>query len=175
MWSWLFSHPEETQEDDELARALAMSLGNSASDTKEDVAIENSQHIEEEMIQPPPVEDLLSICTKLLQMKESIAFPLRDLLVMLCSQNDGQYRSNVIMYIIEQVKLCNSDSGNGNMLYAFFHVLALIFQEDAVAPEVASKAGVVKVATDLLSHWVSSSCDGEFPNSEVGNSSFSGY
>ncbi|CAL5383970.1 unnamed protein product [Camellia sinensis] len=162
---WLFSHPEETQEDDELARALAMSLGNSASDTKEDVAIENSQQIEEEIIQPPPVEDLLSICTKLLQMKESIAFPLRDLLVMLCSQNDGQYRSNVVMYIIEQVKLCNSDSGNGNMLHALFHVLALIFHEDAVAREVASKAGVVKVATDLLSHWVSSSCDTE--NSQI--------
>ncbi|GFS44094.1 similar to LOW protein: E3 ubiquitin ligase-like protein [Actinidia rufa] len=158
---WLFSHPEEAHEDDELARALMMSLGNSGSDTKEDVADENSQPIEGEMVQPPAVEDLLSTCTKLLQMKESLAFPVRDLLVMICSQNDGQYRSNVISYVVEQVKLCNSDSGNGNTLYALFHVLALIFHEDAVAREVASKTGLVKVASDLLSHWVSSSCDME--------------
>ncbi|PSS17338.1 E3 ubiquitin-protein like [Actinidia chinensis var. chinensis] len=146
---------------DELARALMMSLGNSGSDKNEDVADENSQHIEGEMVQPPDVEDLLSTCTKLLQMKESLAFPVRDLLVMICSQNDGQYRSNVISYVVEQVKLCNSDSGNGNTLYALFHVLALIFHEDAVAREVASKTGLVKVASDLLSHWVSSSCDME--------------
>ncbi|XP_028066908.1 E3 ubiquitin-protein ligase UPL2-like isoform X3 [Camellia sinensis] len=158
---WLFSHPEEAQEDDELTRALAMSLGNSGPDTKEDVADEISQHIEEEMVQPPPVDDLLSTCTKLLQMKESLAFPVRDLLVMICSQNNGQYRSNIISYVIEQVKLCDSDSGNGNMLYALFHVLALIFHEDAVAREVASKTGLVKVASDLLSHWVSTSFDKE--------------
>ncbi|KAE9458821.1 hypothetical protein C3L33_09258, partial [Rhododendron williamsianum] len=156
---WLFSHPEETQEDDELARALAMSLGNSGSETKEDVADENSQHIEGEMVQPPPVEDLLSTCTKLLQMKESLAFPVRDLLVMICSQNEGQCRSNVISYVVEQVKL--SESGNGNMLYALFHVLALIFHEDAAAREVASKTGVVKVASDLLSDWVSNSSEGD--------------
>nr|VDC59836.1 unnamed protein product [Brassica rapa] len=40
---WLFSHPEEIQEDDELARALAMSLGNSESDTKENVVDETSR------------------------------------------------------------------------------------------------------------------------------------
>ncbi|XP_059637615.1 E3 ubiquitin-protein ligase UPL2-like [Cornus florida] len=160
---WLFSHPEETQEDDELARALAMSLGNSGPDTKEEVVNENNQCIEEETVQLPPVDDLLLTCTKLLQMKESLAFPVRDLLVMICSQNDGQYRSNVFSFLIEQVKLCSLifDSGNSNMLSAVFHVLALIFHDDAVAREVASKSGLVKVASDLLSHWASSSYDRE--------------
>uniref|UniRef100_A0A5B6ZFI1 HECT-type E3 ubiquitin transferase n=1 Tax=Davidia involucrata TaxID=16924 RepID=A0A5B6ZFI1_DAVIN len=160
---WLFSHAEEAQEDDELARALAMSLGNSGPDMKEDVANENSQCIEEEMVQLPPVDDLLSTCTKLLQMKESLAFPVRDLLVMICSQNDGQYRCNVISFVVEQVKRCSlmSDSGNSNTLSALFHVLALILHEDAVAREVAAKSGLVKIASDLLSLWDSGLCDGE--------------
>lgn len=35
---WLFSHPEDIPEDDELARALAMSLGNSEPDMKDAAA-----------------------------------------------------------------------------------------------------------------------------------------
>ncbi|KAL5559936.1 hypothetical protein UlMin_036147 [Ulmus minor] len=154
---WLFSHPEEIQEDDELARALAMSLGNSESDTKEAETDDNTQQLEEEMVQLPPVEELLSTCTKLLQMKEPLAFPVRDLLAMLCSQNDGQYRSSIISFIVDQVKDCSltSDGGNSTMLSALFHVLALILEEDAMAREVASKSGLVKVASDLLSQWES--------------------
>ncbi|GAB2221359.1 hypothetical protein Droror1_Dr00012534, partial [Drosera rotundifolia] len=33
---WLFSHPEEVQEEDKLVCALALSLGNSGSDSKGD-------------------------------------------------------------------------------------------------------------------------------------------
>ncbi|KAJ1421330.1 Ubiquitin-associated domain [Sesbania bispinosa] len=91
---WLFSHPEDTQEDDELARALAMSLGNSESDTKDVVENDNAQQLEEEMVQLPPIDELLSTCTKLL-IKEPLAFPVRDLLVMICSQDDGQHRSKL--------------------------------------------------------------------------------
>lgn len=145
---WLFSHPEETQEDDELARALAMSLG---SDKKEDVPDETSQHLEEEMVQLPPIEELLLTCMKLLQMKETLAFPVRDLLVMICSQNDGEYRSKVVSFLVDQLK--HSDSGNTAMLSALFHVLALIFHEDATAREVALKDGLVKLTVELLSHW----------------------
>ncbi|GFZ19397.1 hypothetical protein Acr_28g0001020 [Actinidia rufa] len=72
-----------------FARAVAMSLGDSRSDTKEDVMNENNQNIEEETIQPPFVKDLLLTCSKLLQMKESLAFPIRNLMVIICSQNDG--------------------------------------------------------------------------------------
>ncbi|KAH7524790.1 hypothetical protein FEM48_Zijuj06G0156500 [Ziziphus jujuba var. spinosa] len=156
---WLFSHPEETQEDDELARALAISLGNSESDNKEAGAHDNASQLEEEVVQLPPVEELLSTCTKLLQMKEPLAFPVRDLLAMMCSQNDGQYRPNIITFIVDRVKECSltSDSGSSTTLSALFHVLALILQEDAVAREIASKNGVVKVASDLLSQWESGS------------------
>lgn len=159
---WLFSHPEEVQEDDELARALVMSLGSSVSDTKEDATIDNSQQIEEEVVQLPPVGELLSTCRKLLQMKESLAFPVRDLLLLICSRNDGEYRSNVISFIIDQVKLSSavSDvSGSSNMLASLFHVLALILNEDVAARELASKSGLVKVSSDILSYWISGLCD----------------
>ncbi|KAK7275857.1 hypothetical protein RIF29_16983 [Crotalaria pallida] len=154
---WLFSHPEEIQEDDELARALAMSLGNSESGTKDAVANDNSQQPEEEMVQLPPVDELLSTCTKLL-LKETLAFPVRDLLVMICSQDDGQNRSNVVTFIVDRIKECGlvSSNGNNNMLAALFHVLALILNEDAVSREAASKSGLIKIASDLLSQWDSS-------------------
>ncbi|CAH9121740.1 unnamed protein product [Cuscuta epithymum] len=160
---WLFSHPEEAQEDDELARALAMSLGNTGSDAKDDDAHENSETIEEEIVQPPPMADLLSTCKKLLQMKDSLAFPVRDLLVIICSQNDGENRSSVISFMIEQLKLCTniSDTGNINILANLFHVLALILNEDQATREIAAKNGLVKVTSDILSQWVSSPFDRE--------------
>ncbi|KAG6402643.1 hypothetical protein SASPL_134845 [Salvia splendens] len=155
---WLFSHPEEPQEEDELAQALAMSLGNSTTETKEEDTTEDTQNVEEELVQLPPVDELLLTCKVLLQMKETLAFPVRDLLVMICSQNEGQERPRVISFIIEQVKLCGdiSDSGNQKMLSAFFHVLALILNEDSAARELASKSGLVKVASDLLQLWIHS-------------------
>lgn len=154
---WLFSRPEDTQEDDELARALAMSLGNAESDTKEVIANDSTQQLEEEMVQLPPIEELLSTCTRLLQMKESLAFPVRDLLVMICSQNDGQYRSNVISFLVDRLKDCSSvsESGNGVTLSAIFHVLALILHEDEGSREFATKNGLVAVASDLLFQWCS--------------------
>ncbi|OVA01819.1 Ubiquitin-associated domain/translation elongation factor EF-Ts [Macleaya cordata] len=160
---WLFSHPEEVQEDDELARALAMSLGNSGKSTMEDVENEVIPEQEEETLQLPPVDELLSTCTRLLQVKESLAFPIRDLLVMICSQHDGQYRLKVISFIIDHVKLCSSisDSGSSTVLSALFHVLALVLHEDAVAREVASKNGLVPIASDLLSQWDPSSHGGQ--------------
>ncbi|XP_043711874.1 E3 ubiquitin-protein ligase UPL2-like [Telopea speciosissima] len=160
---WLFSHPEEAQEDDELARALAMSLGNSGTSQKDEVD-GNASNLdqEEEIVQLPPVDDLLMTSTRLLQMKEQLAFPVRDLLVMLCSQNDGQYRSKVISFVIEHVRVCSSilDSGNSCMLSALFHVLALVLHEDTAAQEAAFQNGLIKIASDLLSQWDPSMHDG---------------
>ncbi|KAK8580430.1 hypothetical protein V6N13_143527 [Hibiscus sabdariffa] len=162
---WLFSHPEETPEDDELARALAMSLGNSETDTNVDVTNDSSHKLEEEMAQLPPVEELLSTCTKLLQIKEPLAFPVRDLFVLIGSQNDGQYRSSIITYILDQVRDSSSasDCRNNSRLSALFHLLALILHEDVGAREIASKTGLVKLVTDLLSKWDSSLADKEKP------------
>ncbi|KAI5396635.1 hypothetical protein KIW84_062732 [Lathyrus oleraceus] len=65
---WLFSHPEEVPEDDELARALAMSIGNSESDTKGEVPNSNAhttaQQLEEKIVQFPSIDELLSTYTK---------------------------------------------------------------------------------------------------------------
>lgn len=165
---WLFSHPEEVQEDDELARALAMSLGSSGSSEKEDVVVTaNNPNEEDETAQLPPVDELLLTCTRLLQMKESLAFPVRELLILISSQNDGHCRPKVITHIIDHVKACSSisDASNDTMLSAFFHVLALILHEDAVAREVASKNGLVKIALDLLSQWNPVLCNTQ--NSQV--------
>ncbi|XP_058747804.1 E3 ubiquitin-protein ligase UPL2-like [Vicia villosa] len=158
---WLFSHPEEVPEDDELARALAMSLGSSESDTKDAVPNSNAnataQQLEEEIVQFPSVDELLSTCTKLL-MKEPLAFPVRDLLVMICSQDDGKHRSSVVTFIVDRIKECGIVSSNENyiMLATLFHVLALILNEDPVAREAASKSGLIRIASDLLNQWDSS-------------------
>ncbi|XP_057442422.1 E3 ubiquitin-protein ligase UPL1-like [Lotus japonicus] len=154
---WLFSHPEEAPEDDELARALAMSLGNAESDKKDAVPNDNAQQLEEEKVQLPPVDELLSTCTKLL-MKEPLAFAVRDLLVMICSRNDGQHRSHVVTFIVDRIKECGlvSSNGNYNMLAALFHILALILSEDTAAREAASNSGLIKIASDLLYQWDSS-------------------
>ncbi|CAA0843325.1 E3 ubiquitin-protein ligase UPL1 [Striga hermonthica] len=163
---WLFSHSEETPEDDELARALAMSLGNPGTETKEAVTDEKPEPVEEEFVQLPPVDDLLSTCRRLVQMKETLVFPVRDLLVMISSHNEGHERPHIVSFIIEQVKICSSTYGseNQNTLSAFFHVLALILHEDPASRELASKNGFVKVASDLLQLW---SCSSEQESSQV--------
>ncbi|KAF8079578.1 hypothetical protein N665_1017s0001 [Sinapis alba] len=160
---WLFSHPEEIQEDDELARALAMSLGNSESDTKQNVVDETREQIEAEVVSLPPVEELITTCTKLLQMKEPLAFPVRDLLVLICSENNGEHRSSVISCLLSRIKDCCPvfDDTKNYLLSALLHVLALILHEDAGSREVALKAGIVRLVCNVLSKWDSSCIDKE--------------
>ncbi|KAL0693668.1 hypothetical protein Bca4012_060848 [Brassica carinata] len=142
---WLFSHPEEIQEDDELARALAMSLGNSESDTKQNVVDETREQIEAEVVSLPPVEELITTCTKLLQMKEPLAFPVRDLLVLICSENNGEHRSGVISCLLSRIKDCCPvfDDTKNNLLSALLH------------------AGIVRLVCDVLSEWDSGCIDKE--------------
>ncbi|KAH9603413.1 hypothetical protein KSS87_004335 [Heliosperma pusillum] len=160
---WLFSHPEEVEEHDELARALAMSLGNSEPDSKEDTACENSRQFEVEMAQLPPVDELLSTCIKLLQSKESLAFPVRDLLMTMCSQNDGQYRPSVISFVVDQIKKSNlaADDRNCSTLSALFRVVALMLHEDAASRETCWKNGWLQLVSDLLWQWDVGSLNGE--------------
>lgn len=65
---WLTNHPEEaSQVDDELVWALALSLGNKDSSSTEEMAIEQKVMKEEEdLVQFPPVDEILSTCVKLL-------------------------------------------------------------------------------------------------------------
>ncbi|GLJ53784.1 hypothetical protein SUGI_1147870 [Cryptomeria japonica] len=153
---WLINHPEEaSQEDDELARALALSLGNTDSSSTEEMATDQKvMEEEEDLVQSPPIDEILSTCVKLLQAKDSLAFPLRDLLVILCTRNDGQDRERVILFLVDQLKLCNGSDGRHNSLLSLTsHVLALILHEDNVACQVASQNGLVSVLLDVLSNF----------------------
>ncbi|TVU50517.1 hypothetical protein EJB05_01890 [Eragrostis curvula] len=162
---WLFSHPEEPQEeeDDELARALAMSLGSSDTSAQEEESKPVDLELEEETVQLPPIDEILFSCLRLLQTKETLAFPVRDMLVTISSQNDGQNREKVLTYLIDNLKQCvmATDSQKSTALSALFHVLALILHGDTAAREVASKGGLVKVALDLLSSWELEPREGE--------------
>ncbi|KAG8048577.1 hypothetical protein GUJ93_ZPchr0009g267 [Zizania palustris] len=152
---WLFSHPEEPHEDDELARALAMSLGNSDTSAQEEDEKSNDLELEEETVQLPPIDEVLFSCLRLLQTKETLAFPVRDMLLTMSSHNDGQNRVKVLTYLIDHLKNClmPSDPLKSTALSSLFHVLALILHGDTAAREVASKAGLVKVALNLLCSW----------------------
>ena len=46
---------------------------------------------------------IFSTCIKLLiNAKESLAFPLKEFQLTSCTQNDGQARAKVILYLVEQ-------------------------------------------------------------------------
>ncbi|XP_042436845.1 E3 ubiquitin-protein ligase UPL1-like [Zingiber officinale] len=100
-----------------------------------------------------------------LQANEPLAFPIRDLLVTICSQNNGQHRHKVLSQIIDHVNhsCVSSTTLSENMLSALFHVLALLLHDDVMAREVAYQAGLVKIAMDLLSRWNLDSLDGVEP------------
>ncbi|KAK1275953.1 E3 ubiquitin-protein ligase UPL2 [Acorus gramineus] len=150
---WLCTHPEEPEEEDDLARAVAMSLGDAPKE--DEVASGSDLDLEKETVEPPPVDELLSACSRLLRAKDSLAFPVQGLLAMICAQNDGRCRSTVVTFIIDQLKVCStvSDSRSDSLLSALFHVLALVLHEDAAAREVASTSGLVRIALDFLLVW----------------------
>ncbi|KAJ7561891.1 hypothetical protein O6H91_03G045900 [Diphasiastrum complanatum] len=153
---WLFSHPEEAaQEDDELARALALSLGNSESASKEaDEAGKGKEVlVEEEGPQAPPVEEMLDTCMTLMQTTDSVAFALTDLLVTICNRENGQDRPRVISYLVRQLQRCNWDEAESGYLSTICHIVALILSEDSTAREIGAQNGLVNAALDGLSHF----------------------
>lgn len=89
-------------------------------------------------------------------MKEPLAFLVRDLFVMICSQDDDKHRSTVVTFIVDRIKECSIVSSNENyiMLATLFHVLALILNEDLVAREVSYKSGLIRIASDLLNQRI---------------------
>ena len=100
---WLFTHPNKPlQEDDELAWVLAPLLGSTESSAKEEMATRQKDiDQEEDLVQVPSIEEIFSTCIKLLiNAKESLAFPLKDLSLTSCTQNDGQARAKVILFLV---------------------------------------------------------------------------
>ncbi|XP_068643121.1 E3 ubiquitin-protein ligase UPL1-like isoform X2 [Aristolochia californica] len=150
---WLFSHAEDpVQEDDELARALALSLGNSTEASKED-SIDRTKDVltEERGAEPPPIDDILAASMKLFQSSDSMAFPLTDLLVTLCNRKKGEDRSRVALYLIQQLKLCPSDfSKDTSALCTISHILALLLSEDSNMREIAAQNGIVSASIGIL-------------------------
>ncbi|CAH2033422.1 unnamed protein product [Thlaspi arvense] len=150
---WLVSHPEDhVQEDDELAQALALSLGN-ASDTAKLDDTEKPVDVPEEEADPkePSVDEVIAASVKLFQSDDSMAFPLMDLFVTLCSRNKGEDRPKIVSYLIQQLKLVQLDfSKDTGALTMIPHILALLLSEDDNTREIAAQDGVATVAIDIL-------------------------
>ncbi|XP_062199173.1 E3 ubiquitin-protein ligase UPL1-like isoform X2 [Phragmites australis] len=150
---WLFSHPEEfVQEDVQLAQALALSLGSSVDAPKEDGSNKNDAAIEKEKgVVILPLDNILTVSTKLFCSGDSMAFPLTDLLVTLCNRNKGENRQWVVLYLFEQLKRFPSDSSaDTGTLYSIAHLLALLLSEDSGIRELGAANGVIPHVLDIL-------------------------
>ncbi|KAK9156355.1 hypothetical protein Sjap_003835 [Stephania japonica] len=161
---WLLSHAEDpVQEDDELARALALSLGNSSETSKEDNGDKMKDvSTEERGAELPPLDDILASCMKLFQCSDSMAFALTELLVMLCNRSKGEDRSKVASYLIKQLKVCSCDfSKDNSALSTISHILALLLSEDCTAREIAAENGIVSAVVDILMNFKARSGSGE--------------
>lgn len=153
---WLLTHAEDpVQEDDELARALALSLGNSSETTKAD-SVDKAMDVptEEGQMKVPPVDDVLASSVKLLQSGDTLAFPLMDLLVTLCHRNKGEDRPRVVSYFVQQLKLCSLDfSRDTSPLCMISHIITLVISEDGRTREIAAQNGVVPAVVDILMNF----------------------
>ncbi|KAK6934616.1 HUWE1/Rev1, ubiquitin binding region [Dillenia turbinata] len=161
---WLFSHAEDpVQEDDELARALALSLGSSSDASKVDGPDKLMDMLAEEgQLKAPPVDDILTASMKLFQSSDSMAFPLTELFVTLCNQNKGEDRPKMVSYLIKQLKLCPMEfSKDTSALCIISHILALLLHEDGSSRDIAAKDGIVSAVIDILMNFRSGSESGK--------------
>ncbi|CAA0815395.1 E3 ubiquitin-protein ligase UPL1, partial [Striga hermonthica] len=155
---WLFSHAEDpVQEDDELARALALSLGSSTEAPKVDDVDKSADALNGEgNSKPPPADNVLAVAMKLFEGSDAMAYSLTDLLGTLCSTNKGEERSKVISYIVQQLKLCPLDFSNDSCTLGWIsHTLALLLAEDGITREIAAQSGAAVVVIDILMNFMS--------------------
>ncbi|KAK4767786.1 hypothetical protein SAY87_002927 [Trapa incisa] len=153
---WLISHAEDpVHEDDELARALALSLGSSSETTKPDVTDKPVDGASSGLqAKAPPVDDVLSSLVKLFRNSDVTAFPLTDLLVTLCNRNKGEERHKVLSFLICQLKLCRTDfSSDTSALCTISHIMALVLSDDGSTREIAAQDGIVSVVIDILMNF----------------------
>ncbi|XP_021641769.2 E3 ubiquitin-protein ligase UPL1 isoform X2 [Hevea brasiliensis] len=156
---WLFNHADDpVQEDDELARALALSLGSSSEGSKVDNVDKSIDLLTEEaQMKAPPVDDILAASVKLFQSSDTMAFSLTDLLVTLCNRNKGEDRPKVASYLIQQLKLCPLDfSKDSSALCMISHILALLLFEDGTVREIAAENGIIPATIDILMNFKAS-------------------
>ncbi|EFJ18137.1 ubiquitin-protein ligase, UPL1 [Selaginella moellendorffii] len=151
---WLFTHPEEvTQEEDELARALALSLGNADGEGEAGKATEMTAEEEEIVLQMPDVEKMVNTCINILQMKDAVIFTLTDLLVTISNYSSGRDRPLVVSFLVEQLKRCHAEGADWNRLSTVSHLMALVLTEDTPAREVAAKSGLVGTSLEILASY----------------------
>ncbi|KAK1269560.1 E3 ubiquitin-protein ligase UPL1 [Acorus gramineus] len=133
--NWLFCHPEEClDENEDITKAIALSLENS-------------------LEKAPPVDDILAASMRLFHCSDSIAYPLTDLLVTVCNCNKGENRQRVALYLIQQLKLCQSDfSQEIDKLFSVTYILALLLSEDCGTRDIAAENGIVYAALNTLSN-----------------------
>ena len=152
---WLFSHPEEPpapaaaagNEEDELARALALSMGSIDTEIGEAGAPEPKE--EEPSFEVPAVKDTLSMAVHLLVQSGDIAFSMTDLLVCLCNRKEGQDRKEVVAYLVDQLKTARNEGS----LSTVAHVLALVMHEESNTRVHAAQAGLVDIVLELLAQF----------------------
>ena len=80
---------------------LALLLGITESLPKEEMATrKNDIDQEEDLVRVPSIDEIFSTCIKLLiNPKEFLAFPLKDLSLRSCTQNDGQARAKLYYFL----------------------------------------------------------------------------
>ncbi|WOL17494.1 E3 ubiquitin-protein ligase [Canna indica] len=154
---WLFSHPEEiVQEDVQLAQALALSLGNTFESPKEENNETAINAYLENKREAPSVDDILAVSVKLFKWSDDVVFSLTDLFLALCCRNKGEDCARVVLYLIQQLKLCPSDfSKDTGALCPISHVLALLLYEESSTREVAAENGLISFVLDILSNFKS--------------------
>ncbi|CAL1353898.1 unnamed protein product [Linum trigynum] len=160
---WLFSHADDpVQEEDELARALALSLGSSSEGLKnENVDKSVDAPTEEGLIKTPPVDDILAASVKLFQSNDAMVFSVTDLLATLCNRNKGEDRPKVASYLCEQLKLCPLDfSKDSSALRMISHILALLLHEDGTIRKISAQNGLVSTIINILTDFKSKSLRG---------------
>ncbi|CAN0915763.1 E3 ubiquitin-protein ligase UPL1 [Linum grandiflorum] len=159
---WLFTHAEDpVQEDDELARALALSLGSSSEGSKNDNVDKSVDVLTEVPIKMPSVDDILAASVKLFQSNDAMVFSFIDLLATLCNRNKGEDRPKVASYLCEQLKLCPLEfSKDSSALYMISHILAVILHEDGIMREISAQNGIVCTVINILTDFKAKSSTG---------------
>ncbi|CAM8937305.1 unnamed protein product [Rhodiola kirilowii] len=152
---WLFAHADDpVQEDDELAHALALSLGNSSETSKADNTEKQAEFLTEGVGKIPPVDDVLSTSTKLFLSNDALVFTLADFFVTMSNRNKGEDRPRVLSFLIQQLRLSPPGcSKYKDAICIISHVLALLISEDGNARKIVAENGFTSIAIDILTSF----------------------
>eukprot|EP01087_Luapelamoeba_hula_P018001 TRINITY_DN5737_c0_g1_i6.p1 TRINITY_DN5737_c0_g1~~TRINITY_DN5737_c0_g1_i6.p1 ORF type:complete len:3934 (-),score=815.66 TRINITY_DN5737_c0_g1_i6:63-11864(-) len=153
---WLFSNPPpavETpaeapmSEEDELAQAMAMSLGQSDQEAAS-VPVEEKEvnYAEKYNILR---QGMLDKCLSLLAENEDMCSTVAEMLSAMCKKSEE--RTAVVNTLLGHVKTVVHTS-QSKALYTYAHLLMLLIIEDAASRQVVAEAGIVPLFLDLLAN-----------------------